>query len=591
VINGCANMLGFGLSRKIHRGSEPPLPETPEVCPTPEPAAASTTASIRETIDLLELDLSAMIRDVALAATAVRSGASASAEALAAIQARTETLVVKSQDAKRDADQVADATVELAQSSNEIDKQVQAAGALTDDAGDAASAANQSVDELKASSSEIGKVVNLIANIARQTNLLALNATIEAARAGAAGRGFAVVAAEVKALSVQTQMATEEIKRKIDMLQNAAAISIAAVHRISEATKAVRPVFSSIADAIEHQVQTTDGLSRNAGDNSRFIGAVADGATEIKQAAIGATAHGEAVDHSGRDVGRMAERLKTRAVIFLRLSEMGDRRVHERLPFELEVDLRTDSAAVRGQTADISEGGLLVRLGEPRQFTPGIMMNTELSGIGPCSLRLVNQSALGLHLAFNNLDEATRARLEEKLASIRSDNTEFIERAITTANNIARLFEEAVTQRRISIDDLFDNDYIRIPDTAPTQYTTRFLKLTEELLPAIQEPLLASDKRMVFCAAVDRNGYLPVHNTLYSKPQRRGELVWNTANSRNRRIFDDRAGLSAGRVVRPYLIQNYPRDMGDRVVMMWEIGAPIRVFGKQWGGFRTAYTL
>lgn len=584
-------MLGFGLSKKTQRGSEPPLPETPQVCPPAEPAAASSTASIRETIDLLELDLSAMIRDVALAATAVRGGASASAEALAAIQARTETLVAKSQDAKRDADQVADATVELAQSSNEIDKQVRAAGALTDDAGDAASAANQSVDELKASSAEIGKVVNLIANIARQTNLLALNATIEAARAGAAGRGFAVVAAEVKALSVQTQTATEEIKRKIDMLQNAAAISIAAVHRISEATKAVRPVFSSIADAIEHQVQTTDGLSRNAGDNSRFIGAVADGATDIKQAAVGATAHGEAVDHSGQDVGRMAERLKTRAVIFLRLSEMGDRRVHERLPFELEVELRTDSAAVRGQTADISEGGLLVRLSEPRKFPAGIMMTTQLSGIGPCSLRLVNQSALGLHLAFDNLDEATRARLEEKLASIRSDNTEFIERAIAAANHIARLFEGAVTQRRISIDDLFDNDYVRIPDTEPPHYTTRFLKLTEELLPTIQEPLLASDKRLVFCAAVDRNGYLPVHNTIYSKPQRRGDPIWNAANCRNRRIFDDRAGLSAGRVVRPYLIQNYPRDMGDRVVMMWEIGAPIRVFGKQWGGFRTAYTL
>jgi methyl-accepting chemotaxis protein len=584
-------MLGFARAKKPHRGSEPPLPETPEVCPPVEKTAASSTASIRETIDLLELDLSAMIRDVALAATAVRSGASASAEALTAIQARTETLAVKSQDAKRDVDQVADATVELAQSSNEIDKQVRVAGALTDDAADAASAANQSVDELKASSAEIGKVVNLIANIARQTNLLALNATIEAARAGAAGRGFAVVAAEVKALSVQTQTATEEIKRKIDMLQNAAAISIAAVHRISEATKAVRPVFSSIADAIEHQVQTTDGLSRNASDNSRFIGAVADGATDIKQAAIGATAHGEAVDHSGQDVGRMAERLKTRAVIFLRLSEMGDRRVHERLPFELEVDLRTGSTAVRGQTADISEGGLLVRLREPHKFPAGIVMNTQLSGIGPCSLRLVNQSALGLHLAFDNLEDTTRARLEEKLASIRSDNTEFIDRAIATANHIARLFEEAVTRRRISIDDLFDNDYVRIPNTDPAQYTTRFLQLTEELLPGLQESLLASDKRLVFCAAVDRNGYLPVHNTIYSKPQRRGEPVWNAANSRNRRIFDDRAGLSAGRVVRPYLIQNYPRDMGDRIVMMWEIGAPIRVFGKQWGGFRTAYTL
>ncbi len=130
-----------------------------------------------------------------------------------------------------------------------------------------------------------------------------------------------------------------------------------------------------------------------------------------------------------------------------------------------------------------------------------------------------------------------------------------------------------------------------IPGTDPQQYRTRFLELTESVLPDIQEPLLASDKRMVFCVALDRNGYLPVHNNVYSKPQRPDEVLWNTTNCRNRRIFDDRAGLSAGRVVRPYIIQNYPRDMGDRVVMLWEIGAPIRVFGKQWGGFRTCYTM
>ena len=570
------------------RGETSPFAEP--VAPT-ELSAATSTASIRETIDLLELDLGAMIQDVAIAAASVRSGASASADALAAIQARTATLSAQSQDARRDALQVADATVELAQSSNEIDRQVRAAGALTDDAGDAALAANRSVDELKASTAEIGQVVNLIANIARQTNLLALNATIEAARAGAAGRGFAVVAAEVKALSVQTQTATEDIKRKIDMLQNAAAISIAAVHRISEATKAVRPVLSSIAGAIEHQVETTDGLSRNASDNSRFVGAVADGVTDIKQAAIGATAHGMTVDRCGEDVGRMAERLKTRAVIFLRLSEIGDRRQHERLPCELDVDLQAGNGTVRGQTADISEGGLLVRLREPRSFAAGTATAATIAGIGACHVRAVNQSALGLHLAFERLDEAASARLAHKLAAIRSENTEFVDRAIEGAGRISRLLEDAVTERRISLDDLFDNTYVPIPDTNPQQYTTRFLKLTEQLLPAVQEPLLASDKRMIFCATVDRNGYLPVHNLIYSRPQRPGDPVWNTANCRNRRIFDDRAGLSAGRVVRPYLIQNYPRDMGDRVVMMWEIGAPIRVFGKQWGGLRTAYTL
>ena len=44
--------------------------------------------------------------------------------------------------------------------------------------------------------------------------------------------------------------------------------------------------------------------------------------------------------------------------------------------------------------------------------------------------------------------------------------------------------------------------------------------------------------------------------------------------------------------MRPYLIQSYPRDMGNGVViMMREIDAPVRVFGKHWGGFRTAYKI
>ena len=31
--------------------------------------------------------------------------------------------------------------------------------------------------------------------------------------------------------------------------------------------------------------------------------------------------------------------------------------------------------------------------------------------------------------------------------------------------------------------------------------------------------------------------------------------------------------------------------MGNGVVMMREIDAPVRVFGKHWGGFRTAYKI
>ena len=57
----------------------------------------------------------------------------------------------------------------------------------------------------------IGRIMNVISDIADQTNLLALNAAIEAARAGDAGRGFAVVADEVRKLAEKTMTATKEV--------------------------------------------------------------------------------------------------------------------------------------------------------------------------------------------------------------------------------------------------------------------------------------------------------------------------------------------------------------------------------------------
>jgi methyl-accepting chemotaxis protein len=80
------------------------------------------------------------------------------------------------------------------------------------------------------------------------------------------------------------------------------------------------------------------------------------------------------------------------------------------------------------------------------------------------------------------------------------------------------------------------------------------------------------------------------HNKSYCQPQRPGDVVWNTANSRYRRIFNDRTGLASARNQRPFLLQTYRRDMGGgRFVLLKEATAPIMVNGRHWGGLRLAF--
>ena len=96
----------------------------------------------------------------------------------------------------------------------------------------AAQTAVSVIQRLEASSSEIGKVVQLIATIAKQTNLLALNATIEAARAGESGRGFAVVASEVKDLANETATATNEIGTQVGGIRSDTQNAVAAIEEM-----------------------------------------------------------------------------------------------------------------------------------------------------------------------------------------------------------------------------------------------------------------------------------------------------------------------------------------------------------------------
>jgi len=131
---------------------------------------------------------------------------------------------------------------------------------------------------------DIGRVMQVIEDIADQTNLLALNAAIEAARAGDAGRGFAVVADEVRKLAEKTMGATREVGQAIASIQSGArdnvqatAAAVDAVMRSTELTEksggALKEIVAmvdqtadqvrSIATASEEQSAASEQISRS----------------------------------------------------------------------------------------------------------------------------------------------------------------------------------------------------------------------------------------------------------------------------------------------------------------------------------------
>jgi len=159
--------------------------------------------------------------------------------------------------------------------------------------------------------------------------------------------------------------------------------------------------------------------------------------------------------------------------------------------------------------------------------------------------------------------------------------------ALEGAAAMGEILSQALANGHLTRSELFDTNYIEIPGTLPQKYHTAYDSYTDI---NVQQPLddyLASDDQLFFAVIVDRNGYLPTHNTRYSNPLT-GDLEQDKVGNRTKRMFNDPVGLAAARNLEPVLVQAYNRDTGEK---MWDISAPIYLDGEHWGAFRVGYSM
>lgn len=162
------------------------------------------------------------------------------------------------------------------------------------------------MDKLGTSAREIGRVVELISDIADQTKLLALNATIEAASAGAAGKGFAVVAAEVKELARQTARATADIGTRIADMQENTGVAVAGIETIDGVIHELHTISQSIVAAVEQQSAATNEIADSVSASTSSTTEIAGG---IQQTAAGLNQIAGSIQHVNAATQSTAQRL------------------------------------------------------------------------------------------------------------------------------------------------------------------------------------------------------------------------------------------------------------------------------------------
>lgn len=173
--------------------------------------------------------------------------------------------------------------------------------------------------------------------------------------------------------------------------------------------------------------------------------------------------------------------------------------------------------------------------------------------------------------AFGDKARTTHARMPEVVRE--------------AAAEIGKILEGAIAARQIDEAALFGQKYEPIPNTRPQKFRTGYDGLADRLFPRVQESLLENQAELVYAIACDRRGYVPTHNTKFSKPLT-GDYDKDFVGNRTKRIFEDPVGKQCGAHTLPFLIQTYRRDTGE---VMHDISAPIFVHGKHWGGFRMGY--
>ncbi|CUH62674.1 Methyl-accepting chemotaxis protein 2 [Thalassovita gelatinovora] len=461
--------------------------------------------------------------------------------------------------------------------------------------------ANENDDRLQAITEIATRIGNLSISIAEVSG----EVTDTSTRVDRQAEVFQEIAAQTEQMSSQSRSVLASANTAVEISGNAEDRVIATSDKLSAMVSEVTGLIDNVSrifgqlSSLETALQRVAQVSGEVDNISRKTNLLSLNAS-IEAARAGRHGRGfmvvaqEVKDLStltGEATGEIQETIATLSSELREVMKIADQAVKSAGDIRQQTDgIGDEIDALPATLGEVSSAqrDILAATGDISQAV-GDVRNaiTELSGE-------VTESSESLKNAITTMSDITEN--SEALTGMASRlgvdtiDTPYIVAVKEVAKKISDSFEQAVKSGRIQMSDLMDRNYSAIPGSNPEQVMARFTNFTDKVLPEFQEPMLEFSENVVFCAAVNKDGYLPTHNKKFSMPQMKDQLDWNSAYCRNRRIFNDRVGLAAGQSTRPFLLQAYRRDMGNgQFAMMKDLSAPIFVNGVHWGGVRLAY--
>lgn len=204
----------------------------------------------------------------------------------------------------------------------------------------------------------------------------------------------------------------------------------------------------------------------------------------------------------------------------------------------------------------------------------------------------MHNNLINVHKQITSLEKKSNHMFDIFVKSGLSPNDNvYVEKSIESCNRIRKLTEDAVDSGVLSMDDVFDDNLIKIEGSNPERFRNRLTNWADRNWQQEFDFVVNSDENIRSLICNSQIGYLPTHISSMSLPPN-GDLTHDTAFCRNGRILIEEVEYKIKQSNEPYTMAVYRQEGdGNNYRILRNVYVPLFIKGRRWGDVELAYVL